>query len=117
MLTSGASSIRPGSGGWRPVTCAGWHRPTGYWATGHRVPPPYYRRSAGGEHNPGDNARDRHTGEGHGGRTPLIYDSPVTGPLEPYPSRRLRDEAALFAGALRGRGGQRGDGVVLYLPM
>ena len=79
--------------------------------------PPFYRWFTGGELNTCDNALDRHIDEGHGGRTALIYDSPVTGAAESFTYRELRDEVALFAGALRGLGVERGDRVVLYMPM
>jgi len=79
--------------------------------------PPFYRWFTGGELNTCDNAVDRHVDEGHGERLALIYDSPVTGTKRTYTYRELRDEVALFAGALRGLGVERGDRVVLYLPM
>jgi propionyl-CoA synthetase len=79
--------------------------------------PPFYRWFTGGELNTCDNALDRHVDEGHGSRTALIYDSPVTRNVETYSYRELRDQVALFAGALRALGVSRGDRVVLYLPM
>ncbi len=79
--------------------------------------PPFYRWFTGGELNTCDNAVDRHVDEGHGERLALIYDSPVTGTSRTYTYRELRDEVALFAGALRAQGVDRGDRVVLYLPM
>src|SRR6202035_4882595 len=45
------------------------------------------------------------------------YDSPVTGTKRVYSYLELREEVALFAGALRGLGVGRGDRVVIYLPM
>ena len=79
--------------------------------------PPFYRWFTGGELNTCENALDRHVEEGRGGKPALIYDSPVTGTQLTYTYRELRDEVALFAGALRDLDVRRGDRVVIYLPM
>jgi propionyl-CoA synthetase len=63
------------------------------------------------------NALDRHVAAGRGGQPALIHDSPVTGTVRAYTYRELRDEVALFAGALRRLGVGRGDRVVIYLAM
>jgi propionyl-CoA synthetase len=47
----------------------------------------------------------------------LVYDSPVTDTVKRYTYRELRDEVAGFAGALRRLGVERGDRVVIYMPM
>ncbi|MEU5880749.1 propionyl-CoA synthetase [Spirillospora sp. NPDC047279] len=79
--------------------------------------PPFYRWFTGGELNTCDNALDRHVEEGRGDQAALIYDSPVTGTTATYTYRELTDLVARFAGALRELGVQRGDRVVVYLPM
>ena len=63
------------------------------------------------------NALDRHVAAGRGEQPALIYDSPVTSAGRTYTYRELRDEVALFAGALRRLGVEAGDRVVLYLAM
>ncbi|MGW4944207.1 propionyl-CoA synthetase [Actinoplanes sp. NPDC004185] len=63
------------------------------------------------------NALDRHVAGGRGEQAALIHDSPVTGTLRTYTYRELRDEVALFAGALRRLGVGPGDRVVVYLAM
>jgi propionyl-CoA synthetase len=78
---------------------------------------PIYRWFPDGELNTSYNALDRHIEAGHGDRTALIYDSPVTGSTRSYTYAELRDEVALFAGALRGLGVGVGDRVIVYLPM
>lgn len=78
---------------------------------------PIYRWFPDGELNTAYNALDRHVEAGHGDRTALIYDSPVTGTARSYSYAELRDEVALFAGALRGLGVGKGDRVIGYLPM
>ena len=47
----------------------------------------------------------------------LFYDSPVTNTKAEYTYRELRDQVALFAGTLAGLGVQKGDRVVIYMPM
>jgi propionyl-CoA synthetase len=79
--------------------------------------PPYYRWFTGGELNTCENALDRHVDEGRGDQPALIYDSPVTGTQRTYTYAELTEETARFAGALRGLGVDRGDRVVIYLPM
>ncbi|MGH7756333.1 MAG: AMP-binding protein, partial [Vulcanimicrobiaceae bacterium] len=79
--------------------------------------PPFYRWFAGGQINVAYNALDRHVDDGHGDRIALIYDSPVTTTIVRYSYRELRDEVAKLAGALRALGVERGDRVLLYMPM
>jgi propionyl-CoA synthetase len=71
----------------------------------------------GGRLNTCFNAVDRHVRDGRSGQTALIYDSPVTGTVRSYSYRELLDEVALAAGALAREGVQRGDRVVIYMPM
>ncbi|WP_267881134.1 propionyl-CoA synthetase [Streptomyces niger] len=79
--------------------------------------PPFYRWFPDGELNTCHNALDRHVAAGHGDRTALIHDSPVTGTRQRYTYAELLDRTARFAGVLRSLGVGRGDRVVLYLPM
>ncbi len=78
--------------------------------------PPFYRWFPDAELNTCFNALDRHI-EARGDQPALIYDSPVTGCKRVYTYRELLDETARFAGVLRGLGVQKGDRVVLYMPM
>jgi propionyl-CoA synthetase len=78
---------------------------------------PIYRWFPDGELNTSYNALDRHVEAGLGDRTALIYDSPVTGSARSFTYAELRDQVALFAGALRGLGVEKGDRVIVYLPM
>jgi propionyl-CoA synthetase len=78
---------------------------------------PLYRWFPDGELNTSYNALDRHVEAGDGERTALIYDSPVTGTGRSLTYRELRDEVAVFAGALRSLGVGKGDRVIVYLPM
>jgi propionyl-CoA synthetase len=78
---------------------------------------PFYRWFSGGRLNTAYNALDRHVERGRADQAALIYDSPVTGTKRTYSYAELRDEVALFAGALRANGVERGDRVILYMPM
>jgi propionyl-CoA synthetase len=79
--------------------------------------PPFYRWFVGGTLNTCHNALDRHVDNGRGDQPALIYDSPVTGVTQTFTFTQLRDETATFAGALAGLGVQKGDRVIIYLPM
>ena len=79
--------------------------------------PPFYRWFVGGELNTCYNALDRHVEGGRADQVALIYDSPVTDTIKKYTYRQLRDEVALFAGALADRGVVKGDRVLIYMPM
>ena len=76
-----------------------------------------YRWFPGGRLNTCFNALDRHVANGRGDQPALIYDSPVTHTGRTLTYRDLRDETALFAGALTKLGVKQGDRVVIYMPM
>ena len=76
-----------------------------------------YRWFAGGRLNTCYNALDRHCEQGRADQAALVYDSPVTGTVKTYSYAALRDEVALFAGALAQQGVDKGDRVIIYMPM
>lgn len=78
---------------------------------------PFYRWFPGGELNVCYNAVDRHVDEGNGSRAALIYDSPVTGQLRTFSYAELQVEVAKLAGVLKAQGVEKGDTVVIYMPM
>src|ERR1700746_3902658 len=82
-----------------------------------RSRPPFYRWFADGVMNTCFNAVDRHVRDGRGQQPALIYDSPVTGTQRTFTYAELQDEVARFAGVLRGLGVDKGDRVIVYLPM
>jgi propionyl-CoA synthetase len=78
---------------------------------------PLYRWFPGAVCNTAYNALDRHVEAGRDAWPALIYDSPVTDTIETYTYKELRDAVALFAGALARLGVEKGDRVVIYMPM
>lgn len=79
--------------------------------------PPFYRWFTGGTVNTCYNALDRHVEQGRGNQPALIYDSPVTRTIKTFSYRELLDEVARFAGVLVCQGIQKGDRVIIYMPM
>jgi non-ribosomal peptide synthetase component F len=75
--------------------------------------PPFYRWFTSGQLNICYNALDRHVEHGRADQVALVYDSPVTDTRKKFTYRELRDEVALFAGALRRLGVERGDRVAI----
>jgi propionyl-CoA synthetase len=78
---------------------------------------PFYRWFSDGVLNTCENALDRHVSAGNGQRLALVYDSPVTSTLRTYTYQELRQQTALFAGALQSLGVGKGDRVIIYMPM
>ena len=72
---------------------------------------------ADGELNTAYLALDYHVENGRAEQTALIYDSPVTDTVEQYSYRELRDQVARFAGVLLEQGIEKGDRVIIYMPM
>jgi propionyl-CoA synthetase len=78
---------------------------------------PLYRWFDGGRLNTCQNALDRHVDGGRADQLALIHDSPVTGTTTSFTYRELRDLVARFAGVLAANGVERGDRVIVYMPM
>jgi propionyl-CoA synthetase len=79
--------------------------------------PPMTRWFPGGMLNTFYNAVDLHVALGRGDQDALVYDSPVTGTLRRFTYRELQAEVARLAGVLRDLGVEKGDRVILYMPM
>jgi len=78
---------------------------------------PFYRWFVGAELNTCYNAIDCHVEHGRADQPALIYDSPVTGTIQTFTYRELRDLVARFAGVLTRLGVTKGDRVIIYMPM
>ena len=63
------------------------------------------------------NAVDRHVEVGNGARTAIIYDSPITDTKHKISYAELQSRVASLAGALRAKGVEKGDRVIIYMPM
>ncbi len=63
------------------------------------------------------NAVDRHVEAGNGARTAIIYDSPITDTKHKISYGELQTRVASLAGALRAKGVEKGDRVIIYMPM
>ena len=70
-----------------------------------------------GELNTCFNAVDRHVEAGRGEDIALIYDSPVTSTVRKFSFSELQDLTAKFAGVLKTKGVEKGDRVIIYMPM
>jgi propionyl-CoA synthetase len=78
---------------------------------------PFDRWFVGGRLNTCYNALDVHIERGRGKQLALIYDSPVTQTVRAFTYEALREEVARFAGALRRHGIDKGDRIIIYMPM
>ena len=63
------------------------------------------------------NAVDRHVEAGRGNQLAIIHDSPITHSTKGITYKELQARVASLAGALRAKGIQKGDRVIIYMPM
>mgnify|MGYP001223201212 FL=1 len=79
--------------------------------------PPFYKWFCDGVTNTCYNALDIHIDQGRGERIALIYDSPITGNKKKFTYNGLKEKVSRFAGALKNQGVNKGDRVIIYMPM
>jgi len=79
--------------------------------------PPFYRWFSGGIMNTCYNAVDRHVENGRGDQIAIIHDSPVTDSITKVTYSELKDKVSTLAGALQELGVNKGDTVIIYMPM
>ncbi|HXG78917.1 MAG TPA: propionyl-CoA synthetase [Methyloceanibacter sp.] len=77
----------------------------------------YGRWFAGGVCNTCWNAVDRHVKQGRGEQPAIVYDSPLAGQRRTLTYLELQTETKRLAAVLRKFGVEKGDRVVLYMPM
>ena len=70
-----------------------------------------------GEISTAYNCVDRHVAAGNGDRDAIIWDSPVSGSKQTYTYNQLLDEVEVLAGVLQEAGVNKGDVVIVYMPM
>ncbi|MGI9365015.1 MAG: propionyl-CoA synthetase [Rhizobiaceae bacterium] len=63
------------------------------------------------------NAVDRHVLGGRADQTALIYDSPITGNKRSYTYAEVKSEVEALSAVLMDRGVEKGDRVIIYMPM
>ncbi|MBW2234160.1 MAG: propionyl-CoA synthetase [Deltaproteobacteria bacterium] len=78
---------------------------------------PFVRWFPGATLNTAYNALDRHVEAGRGEQAALIYDSPVAGVTATFTYAELLDRVARTAGGLAALGVEKGDRVLIYMPM
>ena len=79
--------------------------------------PPFYKWFEDGLTNTCYNALDFHVDNGLGDKVALIWDSAITNTKEKYTFNQLKEKVSLFAGALKNQNIQKGDRVIIYMPM
>ena len=115
-----------------PEVYAQWRRdPQAFWGEAAQaidwIEPPkrtfdpdagiYGRWFVGGVCNTCWNAVDRHVMRGRGEQPAIIYDSPLAGEKRVITYHRLQTETQVLAAMLRDCGVEKGDRVILYMPM
>jgi len=79
--------------------------------------PPLYEWFGDGMVNTCYNAVDRHVAAGRGDQAAIIYDSPITDTKRTISYADLQTRVASLAGALQAKGIEKGDRVIIYMPM
>ena len=77
----------------------------------------YGRWFSGATCNTCYNAVDRHVERGRAGQPAIIYDSPITGAKRTISYSELKEEVEALSAAMRDRGVEKGDRVIIYMPM
>ncbi len=78
---------------------------------------PIYEWFADGMVNTCWNAVDRHVLAGRGDQIAIMHESPITLSTKGITYKQLQDRVASLAGALRAKGIEKGDRVIIYMPM
>ena len=78
---------------------------------------PLYRWFSDGMLNTCYNALDRHVIDGRADQPAVIHESAITGKSSTLTYAQMLEKTARFAGALRMAGVEKGDRVVIYMPM
>lgn len=63
------------------------------------------------------NAVDRHVSNGRADQPAIIYESPVTGQRQTFTYQELQRQVAKTAGMIAAQGVNKGDRVIIYMPM
>ncbi len=77
----------------------------------------YGRWYVGGECNTCFNAIDKQIADGRGEQNAIIYDSPMTGSQRKFTYNDMLSEVSAMAAVLQDQGVEKGDRVIIYMPM
>ncbi|MGI9373835.1 MAG: propionyl-CoA synthetase [Hyphomicrobiales bacterium] len=91
-----------------------WYKP---WDKVYEVVDGLDRWFVGAECNTCFNCVDRHVEAGRGDQPALIYDSPITGASGVHTYSELQNDVAVFGSVLQSKGVEKGDRVIIYMPM
>ncbi|WP_062562587.1 propionyl-CoA synthetase [Paracoccus aminovorans] len=117
--------------GYREIYAAWQADPEGFWMQGAEAidwqqkpskalddrNAPIYEWFSDGMVNTCWNAVDRHVLAGRGDQIAIMHESPITHSTKGITYKQLQDRVASLAGALRMRGVEKGDRVIIYMPM
>ncbi|OOY19274.1 propionyl-CoA synthetase [Thioclava sp. DLFJ5-1] len=78
---------------------------------------PLYEWFSDGMVNTCWNAVDRHVEQGRGDQIAIMHESPITHSTKGITYKELQTRVASLAGALKMRGVEKGDRVIIYMPM
>lgn len=78
---------------------------------------PFYEWFRDGLVNTCYNAVDRHVEQGRGDQAAIVYDSPITGTKDKVTFAELQEQTARLGGALQRQGVEKGDRIIIYMPM
>jgi len=78
---------------------------------------PFYEWFSDGMVNTCWNAVDRHVEAGRGDQIAIMHESPITHSTKGITYKELQTRVASLAGALKMRGVEKGDRVIIYMPM
>jgi acetyl-CoA synthetase len=91
-----------------------WHKP--FTTTLDESNAPHYQWFTDGELNVSYNCLDRHIEAGKGDKTAIVFEAD-NGDTTSYTYSELLAEVSQFANALKAQGVEKGDRVVIYMPM
>ncbi|MCO6188017.1 propionyl-CoA synthetase [Rhizobium sp. L1K21] len=63
------------------------------------------------------NCLDRHVDAGRGDQTAIVYESPITGKAATFSYSKVLEEVNAVAAVIRSLGVEKGDRVIIYMPM
>lgn len=78
---------------------------------------PHWSWFPDGEISTSYNCINRHVEAGNGDKIAMIWDSPVSSSKEKFTYKQVQEEVEVLAGVMREEGVQKGDVVLIYMPM